>query len=58
MCLGTHPRFSSFSSLFLPHFSATDGPIFTGMEAMMLARLPFRLGLGRVLDAIDYLQAS
>jgi hypothetical protein len=28
------------------------------MEATTLARLPFRLGLGRVLDAIVYLQAS
>jgi hypothetical protein len=28
------------------------------MEATMLARLPFRLGLGRVMDAIVYLQAS
>jgi hypothetical protein len=24
----------------------------------MLVRLPFRLGLGKVMDAIDYLQAS
>jgi hypothetical protein len=55
MCLGTHPHFSSFSSLFLPPFSATDGPIFTGMGAMTLARLPFQLGLGRVMDAIVYL---
>jgi hypothetical protein len=28
------------------------------MEATTLARLPFRLGLGRVMDAIVYLQAS
>jgi hypothetical protein len=58
MCLGTHPHFSSFSFLLFPHFSATDGPIFTGMGAMRLARLPFWLGLGRVMDAIVYLQAS
>jgi hypothetical protein len=28
------------------------------MEVMMLARLPFWLVLGRVMDAIVYLQAS
>jgi hypothetical protein len=28
------------------------------MGATTLARLPFRLGLGRVMDAIVYLQAS
>jgi hypothetical protein len=51
-CLGTHPRFFPLF-LFLPPCSATIGPtLLTGMGATTLARLPFRLGLGRVLDAI------
>jgi hypothetical protein len=42
------PRFFSLF-LFLPPCSATIGPtILTGMGAPTLARLPFRLGLGRV----------
>jgi hypothetical protein len=47
--LGTHPCFF----LFLPPCSATVGPmISTGMGVMTLARLPFRLGLGRVVDTV------
>jgi hypothetical protein len=49
------PSFFSFFFLFLSPFWATVDPIFTGMGATMLARLSFRLGLGRVMDAIVYL---
>ena len=42
----------------LPPFVGNPWPDFRMYEMTTLARLPFRLGLGRVMDAIGYLQDS
>ena len=50
--IGTHAPFLFL--LFFPYV----GLLLNRFEMTTLARLPFRLGLGRVMDAIDYLQDS
>ena len=54
--LGTHALLLFLLSL--SPIPATDGPMLYRFEMTTLARLPFRLGLGRVIDAIVYLQDS
>ena len=48
----------SFSFVSSPPFVGNPWPDFRRFEMMTLARLPFRLGLGRVMDATGYLQDS
>ena len=55
--LGTHALLLFLLSL-SPPIPATDGQMLYTFEMTTLARLPFRLGLGRVMDAIVYLQDS